>query len=152
MSDTEVRIMSGLSELGAQKRSNGILCVDDDHAVASMYVRCLEIFTGYQAHVFTCPVKALEQFLKRPVEYGLVITDYNMPKLNGAELAGEIRARRPELPIMAVTGNVYDCRPEDFDLIQEKPFALCDFQKNVGRLLGLHLPFLGPTSGAGNRL
>lgn len=146
--------MCGLLDLGAKKRSNGILCVDDDLAVGPLYIRCLEVFTEYQANVFTCPVKALEQFLDRPDEYRLVITDYNMPKMNGAELAKQIRTRRPELPIMAVTGNVYDCRAEDFDLVQEKPFGLCDFRKNVGRLLGLHLPLLGPTADAeqpGNR-
>ena len=47
--------------------------------------------------------RALDVLQKgRPVD--LLITDYSMPKMNGAELASAARVLRPDLPILLATG------------------------------------------------
>ena len=38
----------------------------------------------------------------------LALVDYNMPGKNGLELAGELRALRPTMPIALITANVQD--------------------------------------------
>ncbi len=38
----------------------------------------------------------------------VALLDYNMPGRNGLELAAELRALRPEMPIAVVTANVQD--------------------------------------------
>lgn len=41
-------------------------------------------------------------------EVDLLILDFNMPGMNGLELAEELRARYPEMPIALATANVQD--------------------------------------------
>jgi CheY-like chemotaxis protein len=38
----------------------------------------------------------------------LALLDYNMPGRNGLELAAELRALRPSMPIAVITANVQD--------------------------------------------
>ncbi|PHK93292.1 response regulator [Pseudoroseomonas rhizosphaerae] len=38
----------------------------------------------------------------------VVLVDYNMPERNGLELAAEIRARHPAMPVALLTANVQD--------------------------------------------
>ncbi|MGC5698925.1 response regulator [Pseudomonas sp. NFXW11] len=47
--------------------------------------------------------QALEQW--RPHCFDLVVTDVNMPLINGYELTRELRQREPQLPIIGVTAN-----------------------------------------------
>jgi len=49
---------------------------------------------------------ALQLLEGRPVD--VVILDYNMPGRNGLELAEELRARFPTMPIALATANVQD--------------------------------------------
>lgn len=37
--------------------------------------------------------------------YDALVTDLNMPRLSGEELIRELRARRPEMPVLVVTGS-----------------------------------------------
>jgi CheY-like chemotaxis protein len=48
---------------------------------------------------------ALAAFQEKPHRYDAVITDLNMPDLNGMELAKKISAIRPEVPIILCTGD-----------------------------------------------
>jgi DNA-binding response OmpR family regulator len=47
---------------------------------------------------------ALEMIRRDPLACDLVITDLDMPLLNGVELCGMLRVIRPELPVIMVTG------------------------------------------------
>jgi len=42
--------------------------------------------------------------LDRQPEIDLLLVDFAMPGMNGAEVAREVHARRPDLPILFVTG------------------------------------------------
>jgi CheY-like chemotaxis protein len=44
------------------------------------------------------------ELLDRTERIDLVLVDFAMPGMNGAEVAREVRARRPELPVLFVTG------------------------------------------------
>jgi CheY-like chemotaxis protein len=50
--------------------------------------------------------QAMELIAKRPVDVALL--DYNMPGKNGLELAAELRALHPTMPIALITANVQD--------------------------------------------
>ena len=56
--------------------------------------------------VYACagPEDALAEFNNHT--YDLVVTDYRMPKMTGAELIQEIRTTHPALPIVLVSGVV----------------------------------------------
>jgi CheY-like chemotaxis protein len=50
--------------------------------------------------------QAMELIANRPVDVALL--DYNMPGKNGLELAAELRALHPTMPIALITANVQD--------------------------------------------
>ena len=51
------------------------------------------------------PTEALETFVANPEAFDLVITDHLMPQGTGLELAEDIHALRPDLPVILTTGN-----------------------------------------------
>jgi PAS domain S-box-containing protein len=78
-----------------------VLVVDDDQDVRAVLVESLESF-GYEvveAEDGEAGLKALAR-----TEPNLVLLDFAMPGMNGAEVAREARASRPELPIVFVSG------------------------------------------------
>lgn len=79
-----------------------ILVVDDDLLIAMSTVDMLEDL-GHQVMEANSGVQALELIGKdRDIE--LVITDYSMPGLNGAQLFEAARGLRPDLPFLLATG------------------------------------------------
>ena len=67
---------------------------------------------GYKVVTETNSLQAMETFRADPHGFDLVITDMTMPGLRGEELARQIIALRPDMPIILCTG--YS------DLIDEK--------------------------------
>ena len=67
-----------------------ILVVDDDELVRNCVVRQLKSLIG-KVEGYGTPSKALEQYKASPKQYDAIFVDYQMPEMNGLELAGEIR-------------------------------------------------------------
>ena len=57
---------------------------------------------GYTVVARPCPCKALESFGAEP--FDILITDYRMPGMNGAQLIAKIREHRPDIPIVLISG------------------------------------------------
>lgn len=77
-----------------------ILVIDDDNAVRRSSVATIEAF-GYrviEASNGPDGLAALEQ------DPDLLLVDFAMPGMNGAEVAEAVRRTRPEIPIIFVTG------------------------------------------------
>ncbi|MEW6386440.1 MAG: response regulator [Thermodesulfobacteriota bacterium] len=84
-------------------RKQHLLFVDDAQALVKTLPRLLTAL-GYQVTSRTSSLAALEIFRSRPQEFSLVITDFDMPQMNGLELAQEIRQIRPGMPIILYSG------------------------------------------------
>ena len=83
--------------------SERILFVDDEKPLVLMGEELLGEL-GYKVTSRTSSREALE-FLKQDASrFDLVITDQTMPDMTGVELAREILAIRPELPVILCTG------------------------------------------------
>jgi len=68
----------------------------------------------------------------------LVITDYLMPGMNGAELVEQIKKIRPALPILIVTGYADGLSQDKRGLpVLAKPYAARDLASAIARLLPL---------------
>ena len=80
-----------------------IWVVEDQEPLAAYYQDLLQE-QGYRVTVFTDPTEALYAFQVDSDSMDLVLTDQTMPYLSGAELAAAMFARRPELPVILVTG------------------------------------------------
>ncbi len=80
-----------------------ILFVDDEPAQVKMQTQVLRRL-GYQVLGLTSSEEALEAFRRDPEAYDLVITDMTMPTMTGADLARNLLALRPDVPILLCTG------------------------------------------------
>jgi len=85
---------------GSEER---ILFVDDEDFLVDVAKQTLKRL-GYQVEACTSGPQALEIFAQDPARFDLLITDFNMPKMNGAQLAQEIHKIRPDLPVILCTG------------------------------------------------
>ncbi|VAW93211.1 Circadian input kinase A [hydrothermal vent metagenome] len=80
-----------------------ILLVDDEKAILG-FMRTWLSRAGYDIQVFADSRQALGYFQQHPEQVDLVITDQTMPALTGVELAAEMLALRPDLPVILCSG------------------------------------------------
>jgi PAS domain S-box-containing protein len=80
-----------------------ILVVDDEVPILDMMQQHLRKM-GYRVTTRADSVEAMKTFRADPGHFDLVITDHTMPGLQGADLAEELGAIRPDLPVILVTG------------------------------------------------
>lgn len=113
---------------GIQK---SVLVVDDEPAVRDL-IQALLRHLGHRVETATGGADALEK-LERG-EYDLVMTDFLMPGMKGDQLAGEIRKRKPHLPIILLTGHSPDCISTEFSLVLAKPFTRDDLKRAISAL------------------
>ena len=78
-----------------------ILVVDDDAVVGKSFDRVLS-GKGYAVITARDGVEALEKL--RTENYDAVFTDIKMPRMDGLEVAELVKATRPWLPVVIVTG------------------------------------------------
>jgi DNA-binding NtrC family response regulator len=85
-------------------RSGRIIIVDDMSETRCVVEDTLK-FAGYTNFVsYENPLIALEE-IKRNTRPAVVITDFNMPGLNGLELLAEIENHHPEIVAVIITGD-----------------------------------------------
>jgi CheY-like chemotaxis protein len=80
-----------------------ILVVDDEEDLAAMGREMLTGL-GYLVTAKTCAKEALALFRLDPSRFDLIISDQTMPEMTGADLAKEVLALRPDMPIIMCTG------------------------------------------------
>ena len=110
----------------AGRGSETILFVDDEPDVQQSIQGLLELL-GYRALTASSGAEALIRFKQHADEIDLVITDRTMPGMLGSDLAKELRAIRPNLPIILITGGATDTLPVDsISRLLHKPFSKDD--------------------------
>lgn len=84
-----------------------ILYIDDDNALVELFRRRLERL-GYRVSGYVDAREALERLRADPAGFDLVVTDYNMPRMSGLDVARSIRSFRPALPVVLTSGYITD--------------------------------------------
>ena len=84
-----------------------VLCVDDDPAMVLMVDGLLRR-NGYKVTAYEDPVAALARVKADPGAFDILVTDYNMPEMNGMDLATEVVRAAPQLPIIITSGFISD--------------------------------------------
>ncbi len=123
----------------AGRASGTVLVVEDEPIVLTLLSRSLRE-AGYQVIEAQDGRMALEQMETRGGEVSVVVTDIVMPRMNGRELAEQVRARWPDIPILFISGYTSDevvkrgliGRGETF---LQKPFAPRGIVEKVQELL-----------------
>jgi len=125
---------------GSYRGTESILVVDDEEAIRELVREALED-SGYEVSLAGDGKEALERLRERDGDVDLVITDVVMPRLDGRELAGELRERYPRVPFLFISGFVDAAAASPGPLegpIVEKPFNLAALQRRVRELLDAH--------------
>jgi PAS domain S-box-containing protein len=91
---------SGDTVPGGRER---IVLVDDEALITELLYVSLERL-GYRVTSFTDSLEAASFFRQNKAEVDLVISDVTMPNMTGTELAREILALHPQMPIILITG------------------------------------------------
>jgi PAS domain S-box-containing protein len=131
-------------EKGAQNAAvNGsgtILLVEDEAAIREMATTMLERL-GYQVIRAATPGEAIDLFSSANQTIDLLITDIIMPEMNGRDLAGRLKAMRPALKCLYMSGYTADVIAShgvlatDVHFLQ-KPFTRMTLSKKVQAALG----------------
>lgn len=116
-----------------------ILFVDDELPVVEAFAPSLKKL-GYRVDITTSPEAALEIIEQSPDYYDLLITDYNMPKLNGAELARQAYRLNQAMPVIICSGfsgfaDELTGRDQAATMCISKPFSIAEFAQTVRQAL-----------------
>ena len=79
-----------------------ILCIDDDEAILS-YEKALLERSGYSVVTAASPQEGLGLATTR--KFDAVLLDYEMPGMNGCDVAFEIKSVQPELVVILLSGS-----------------------------------------------
>jgi DNA-binding NtrC family response regulator len=79
-----------------------ILLVDDEKDLIELFMEALKI-NGFQVSGYNDSVEAYNHFKQCPEKYGLVISDFRMPDMNGNELCNKLVALNPNLKIILMS-------------------------------------------------
>jgi len=115
-----------------------ILVVDDDKQILELVKLILEC-EGVAVHCVESGEEALEQITERT--FSLMITDLNMPGLDGFELSRKGRKIAPQMPIIMNTG---DTSPKTTRMAMEigiskvliKPFHTNEMRETIRAVMG----------------
>ncbi len=116
-----------------------VLCVDDDEAICELYEAAFPAW-GHHAVTAMSPLLALKTIENKAIHLDAILLDYEMPEMNGAELAAEIKRQHPNLPIVLVTGNLEAIRqaPKFVDMALAKGSDLALLISRIENLIASH--------------
>lgn len=118
-----------------------ICLIDDDMLVRDALALGL---TDAGFDVLAAPGAAAGYDLTARERIDAIVTDLNMPGTDGAQLIAQVRARFPDMPIVAISGateinglSVIDvARARGADAVLTKPFRARELANLLERLLG----------------
>jgi len=126
---------TGKNPLGQTSKAH-ILIVDDDLAILDLFQKAMQV-AGHKCTVTSNGKTALETLTRTSID--LVITDINMPEMNGIELASEI-LNRFSADVIVMTGQARGYQYDEIinigasDFV-EKPFSIQEIILRIRRVL-----------------
>ncbi|MBI4815324.1 MAG: response regulator [Deltaproteobacteria bacterium] len=127
---------------GASRPS--ILVVEDERPVRRAVVR---ILTGFDFDAIEAAngAEAIATVRARPVD--LVLCDIRMPDMAGPDVVRELKAIRPDIGVLFMTGYAGSALPPevayDPDLVIQKPFGPDELHERITKRLPRAKPSLG---------
>jgi CheY-like chemotaxis protein/HPt (histidine-containing phosphotransfer) domain-containing protein len=140
--------MNPPSRVEALQQGRLVLVAEDNETNQKVIQQQLALL-GYASDVASNGSEALERW--RSGDYALLLTDLNMPEMDGYELSVAIRAEEKgsrHLPIFALTANALKgeaerCRVAGMDDFLSKPMPLADLEAMLGKWLPASRPSPG---------
>jgi DNA-binding NtrC family response regulator len=112
-----------------------VLIVDDDPTVRSLMSSMLSSL-GYEVSTADSGENGLSIFFKN--KFDVVVSDYEMPGMNGVVLSYCIKTRSPSTPVILITGagkGIFQSpKSKSVDRILFKPFNLSEIDETIRSL------------------
>lgn len=117
-----------------------VLAVDDEPLIRELLMCVLDML-GYLYLTAASGEDALEQ-LRGGAKVDLMISDIRMPGMDGTALAREVRAFKPDLPILFVSAHAPQFHGAEFNMgrgtaLVTKPFTLAKLNRAIKQTLAL---------------
>jgi CheY-like chemotaxis protein len=114
-------------------RGEGTVLLVEDEAAVRKLVRSILVQHGFDVIEAADAQEAIARFDADPARIDLLLTDVIMPGLNGKELAERLRAERPSLRVLLMSGYTDDAI--DRNGIQAAGFAFIQKPYTIGQLV-----------------
>ncbi|HEX6294695.1 MAG TPA: response regulator [Nitrososphaeraceae archaeon] len=101
--------------------ARSIAVIDDDIDITNLFKDVLED-DGYIVFAFNDSIEALNHIQKNIEEFGLVISDYRMPKMNGYELCTKLADLNHDLKVILISA---------YDLLERDNFKFIFLHKPI---------------------
>jgi two-component system, response regulator YesN len=118
-------------------QARSVMIVEDDAVFLQTMVQILEMFGFDPVYAAADGEDAWQRLRETPVD--LLITDINMPRMNGIELMHHVRQRYSELPIIVISGfleqeHLSQLEPYRVHATLFKPFKIPQIAGEIRRL------------------
>jgi DNA-binding NtrC family response regulator len=115
-----------------------ILVVDDQESMRALLKDMLEVI-GYEVFLADCGDLALDMIQK--TKFDLILSDLNMPGMDGTALLRAVKSSKPELPVVIITGygtfhTEKRVMREGADGYISKPCTLSKIDKTLSSIFG----------------
>jgi two-component system cell cycle sensor histidine kinase/response regulator CckA len=120
-----------------QGNGERILVVDDDPLV-QLTTQSLLVTHRYSTWAVQDGLQALAYYRQHQDDIALIILDITMPTMDGIELIRRLKALRPDVAIIAISGlpdNQFPARAAGADVFLAKPYAVDTLLNTVARLI-----------------
>ena len=103
--------------------AKAIAIIDDEADLVNLFQEALEK-NGFKVCSFTDPIQAFSILEKKIQEYGLILSDFRMPNLNGYELCTKLKQLNPELKVILMSAyDIIECDTSKFTIVK-KPILI----------------------------
>lgn len=115
-----------------------LLIIDDSEVIVEMLYQFLKT-KNYELVSASNGLDGIKLFNEDPDGFDLVITDIVMPNISGVGVISILKNKRPDLPIIAITG--FGEHPESLaaeahaDVVLEKPIDLNILDEHISTLI-----------------
>jgi DNA-binding NtrC family response regulator len=107
-----------------------IAIIDDEVDLVNLFQEALEN-NGFKVCAFTDPIQAFNTLEKKIQEYGLILSDFRMPNLNGYELCTKLVLLNPELEVILMSAyDIMECDTSKFTIVK-KPILIAQLLQIV---------------------
>ena len=114
--------------------AKAIAIIDDEVDLVDLFQEILAS-EGYKVCAFIDPIQAFNTLEKKIREYGLILSDYRMPNLNGQELCTKLKQLNHDLEVILMSA--YDTMEGDTSKfrIVKKPILMAQLLEIVRKSL-----------------
>ncbi len=124
----------------ADGRGERILVVEDEPLVRELMLAAVG-GAGYRVEAVGSAELALERILADEEGYAIVVSDVMLPRMTGIDLVRQLRARRPDLPVLLLSGHGDAVREARLTVpFLTKPFGNDVLLDTIARLIRASAP------------